>query len=538
VSDQRAVLLRHSTDPLIFGSVFTLVAIILLASVVDTEQTRLALFGLQDAIVENFAWLLSLAVSAMLVLAIWLAASRFGNLRLGADNSLPEYPFFAWLSMLFSAGMGIGLVFYGVAEPVLHFLQPLNAGPLSPAAAREALRYTIFHWGLHAWSIYAILGLALALGHFRYQQPLAIRSTLQPLLGKHTHRWPGKMIDVVAVLGTLFGLATSLGLGAAQIEAGLVQLFQVSAGVNTQVVIIAVITVLATLSLVLGLDKGIRRLSEINLLLAAALMLFVLLAGPTAAILRGIPDNLGNYLQNLPAMSLSTHPFRGLEWQKSWTIFYWAWWLSWAPFVGMFIARISKGRTLREFVVGVLVLPSVLSLLWFGIFGGAALRIELADSAALASIVQDNPALAIYALLEHFPFATFTSVVAILLVAVFFITSSDSGSFVVDMLTSGGNPDPPVIQRIFWASMEGAIAIILLLMGGLGALQAGAVSMGLPFCLILIAVAVALVKRLNAESLNTEPLNTEPASAGMLETQQTMKAAVRGSSAPSSSSIP
>jgi len=254
------------------------------------------------------------------------------------------------------------------------------------------------------------------------------------------------------------------------------------------------------LSLVLGLHKGIRRLSELNLVLAAVLMLFVLLAGPTAAILRGIPDNLGAYLQNLPGMSLSTHPFRSLDWQKSWTIFYWAWWMSWAPFVGMFIARISRGRTIREFVLGVLLLPSILSLLWFGVLGGAALRIELQDSTALAGVVSDNPALAIYALLEYFPLAWLTSVLAMVLVTVFFITSSDSGSFVVDMLCSGGNPNPPVVQRIYWAGLEGLIAIMLLLAGGLSALQAGAVSMGLPFCLILVAIALALMKQLRTEA--------------------------------------
>ncbi|HHX82964.1 MAG TPA: BCCT family transporter, partial [Pseudomonadaceae bacterium] len=419
--------------------------------------------------------------------------------RLGPPDSTPEFAFFPWLAMLFSAGMGIGLVFFGVAEPVLHFLQPPTAEPLSVAAAREAMRYSIFHWGLHAWAIYAVLGLALALFHFRLGQPLAIRSTLAPLLGRHTHRWPGKSIDVLAVLGTLFGLATSLGLGAAQISAGLQQLFGVSEGLATQIWVIVVITFFATLSLVLGLEKGIRRLSELNLVLAGLLLLFVLLIGPTAVLLRGIVDNLGNYLQNLPAMSLSTHPFRGLDWQKSWTIFYWSWWLSWAPFVGVFIARISRGRTLREFVVGVLLLPTLLSLVWFGVFGGAALHIELEDSDALSGVVSENSALAIYVLLEHLPFAELSSFLAMLLVAVFFITSSDSGSFVVDMLTSGGNPNPPVVQRIFWASLEGLIAIMLLLTGGLAALQAGAVSMGLPFALVLLGVAVALVRQLRIE---------------------------------------
>jgi choline/glycine/proline betaine transport protein len=491
---------QQKIDPFIFPVVSGLVCLVLLVALVDIQALGAILSSLQDKVVDYFAWLFALVVTALLGLALWLACSRYGSIRLGTDDSKPEFGFLAWLSMLFSAGMGIGLVFYGVAEPVLHFLQPPTAEPLSLAAAREALRYSIFHWGLHAWGIYAVLGLSLALFHFRYGQALAIRSTLGPFLGRHTHRWPGKLIDTLAVLGTLFGLATSLGLGATQIEAGLVRLFGMEAGVDKQVAIIVVVTLVAMLSLVLGLHKGIRRLSELNLILAAALMLFVLFAGPTAGILRGIPDNLGGYLQNLPGMSLSTHPFRSLDWQKSWTIFYWAWWMSWAPFVGMFIARISRGRTIREFVLGVLLLPSILSLLWFGVLGGAALRIELQDSTALAGVVRDNPALAIYALLEHFPLAWLTSVLAMVLVTVFFITSSDSGSFVVDMLCSGGNPNPPVLQRIYWAGLEGLIAIMLLLAGGLSALQAGAVSMGLPFCLILVAIALALMKQLRTEA--------------------------------------
>lgn len=489
----------RSFDPFIFSVVLTLMGLILLAVLVDIDQVASALFALQSGSVRNFAWLFSLTVTGLLVFAIWLACSRHAGLRLGTDDSRPAYGFIAWLAMLFSAGMGIGLVFFGVAEPVLHFLAPPGSAALTPAAAREAIRLSVFHWGLHAWGIYAVLGLALALFHFRYGQPLAIRSLLQPLLGKATHRSPGKLIDTLAILGTLFGLATSLGLGAAQINAGLLQLFGISISVGTQILIIVVVTLCATLSLVLGLDKGIRRLSEFNMWLAAALLLFVLFAGPTATLLRGIPDSLGNYLQNLPGMSLSTHPFRSLQWQQTWTIFYWAWWLSWAPFVGTFIARISKGRTVREFIAGVLLIPTLVSLLWFNVFGGAALQIELIASDGIATAVQQDPALAIYALLDHYPWPMLTSLLAMVLVTVFFITSSDSGSFVVDMLSSGGHPNPPVWQRIFWASTEGMLAIILLSVGGLTALQAGAVSLGLPFCLLLIAVAYCLLCKLRAE---------------------------------------
>lgn len=495
-----------STDPLIFFSVLGLVLLILLATIIDRQQTGIFLFGLQDAIVEYFAWLFPLTVSGLLVFSLWLVFSRYGQIKLGPDDSKPEFNTIAWISMLFSAGMGIGLVFFGVAEPVLHYLAPLQAAPETVAAAREAMRLSIFHWGLHAWAIYAVLGMALAYYHFRYHQPLAMRSTLAPLLGRQTHRWPGKLVDIFAVLGTLFGLATSLGLGASQINAGLAQLFGTTVSIDTQVIIIVVITLCAMTSLVLGLTKGIRRLSEFNMLLALLLLCFVLIAGPTSALLRGLPDLLGNYLQSLPGLSLSTHPFRNLEWQKSWTIFYWAWWLSWSPFVGMFIARISRGRTIRQFVLGVLFIPTLLSLLWFGIFGGAALRIELFSTGTelpgLADAVQENSATAIYALLANFPFSGMVNSLAIFLVAVFFITSSDSGSFVVDMLTSGGNPNPPVGQRIFWASMEGLLAIILLMLGGLNALQAGAVSMGLPFCLIIIAVVWCLLQKLAMEDKN------------------------------------
>lgn len=504
---ESAAATRLASDPLIFFSVLGLMALILLASILDVEATRGVLLGLQDFIVEQFSWLFSLTVTFLLLFSVWLGLSRFGHIRLGPDDSEPDFTLTGWLSMLFSAGMGIGLVFFGVAEPVLHYIAPPNAEPLTAGAAREAMRITIFHWGLHAWGIYVVLGMALAYFHFRHGEPLAIRSTLQPLLRDRTHRLPGKIIDMLAVLGTLFGLATSLGLGAAQINAGLGRVFGAAVSVESQILIIILITFCAVMSLVLGLDKGIRRLSEFNMVLAALLLLFVLLAGPTAALLRGLPDHLGNYLQGLVGMSLRTDAFRSIEWQKAWTIFYWAWWLSWAPFVGTFIARISRGRTVREFVLGVLLVPTLMSVLWFGVFGGAALRVELFQGGGIAAAVQEDSAIAIYELLRHFPLQEVSSVAAVILVAVFFITSSDSGSFVVDMLTSGGHPNPPVWQRIFWASTEGMLAIILLIVGGLGALQAGAISMGLPFCIVMLLVVVCFLRKLGEEFLE---LDAEP----------------------------
>ena len=500
MNDARGRPAGFTCDPLIFFSVIGLVSIILLVTLADINLARAGLLGLQDLIVGNFSWLFSLTVTFLLGFSIWLGFSRYRFMKLGPDNSKPDFSLVSWLAMLFSAGMGIGLVFYGVAEPILHFTNPPQSDPGTAQAAREAMRLSVFHWGLHAWGIYVVLGLALAYFHFRHGEPLAIRSTLAPLIGKQTHRLPGKLIDMLAVLGTLFGLATSLGLGAAQINAGLFRLFDVSMAVQTQVIIIVCITFCATMSLVLGLNNGIRRLSVFNMILAGILLMFVLIAGPTSALIRGIPDHLGNYLQGIIGMSLRTAPFSSLEWQKSWTIFYWAWWISWAPFVGTFIARISRGRTVGEFVLGALVVPTLMSLVWFGIFGGAALRIELFEGGGIVAAVQQDPAIAIYQLLDHYPLQVLSSITAIILVSIFFITSSDSGSFVVDMLTSGGNPDPPVWQRIFWASMEGLIAIILLVIGGLGALQAGAVSMGLPFCLVLVAVVISLLKKMRQDN--------------------------------------
>ncbi len=489
-----------SADPLIFGLVLAASVAMLALALWDLPALRDLLLGVQAAIAEYFAWLFSLTVTVMLFFVIYIACSRFGDVRLGGPEARPRYSRLSWLSMLFSAGMGIGLVFFGVAEPVLHFLEPPPGTPDDAAAAREALRITLFHWGLHAWAIYAVLGMALAYCHYCRQQPLALRSTLQPLLGSYTHRVPGKLVDTLAVLGTLFGLATSLGLGAIQINAGLNSLFQWPQSVPVQILVIVLVTLAAIASLLAGLDKGIRRLSEANMVLAALLLLFVLLAGPTAALLRGLPDLLGNYLQSALGQGLRTHPFRSIEWQQNWTLFYWAWWLSWAPFVSTFIARISEGRSLREFAIGVLLAPTLIALLWFGIFGGAALREILAGGVQLADVVARDSSMAIFAFIQAFPFQQFTSLITITLVVVFFITSSDSGSLVVDMLASGGNPEPPAWQRVFWASLEGLLAAMLLWIGGLGALQAGAVSMGLPFCVLLLCVMYCLWRALERDT--------------------------------------
>jgi choline/glycine/proline betaine transport protein len=476
---------------------------VLAFSLFDREAAHALFTGSQDWIVTNLGWFLVLGVAVFLGVSIWLAVARTGRIRLAPrEDEAPEFPRLAWLAMLFSAGMGIGLLFYGVAEPILHFAAPPGAPSGPDAAARQALRITLFHWGLHAWGIYALTGLALAYFHHRKGLPLAMRSTLQPILGAWTHRWPGKLVDVLAVFGTLFGLATSLGLGAMQINAGLARLFALPDSLAVQLGLIAGITLCAMLSLVSGLGRGIRRLSELNVGLAALLWAFVLVAGPSAFVLSRLPELLGRYLVELPALTVGSGALGDLGWQKSWTLFYWAWWISWAPFVGIFVARISRGRTIREFVLGVLGVPTVATLLWFGVLGGTALESELHGPGGIASAVEQNVATAIYALLDQLPWADLSSAMAALVVALFFVTSSDSGSYVVDTLTSGGHPDPPVWQRIFWASAEGVVAAVLLAVGGLAALQSAAINTGLPFCAVLLLAAVCLVRAVRSESVD------------------------------------
>lgn len=493
---------RH-TDPFIFITTTVIVALLIIAAFLFLDDLSHWLFAFKTWVVSTFSKLFVLSVTGFTVCCLYLAFSRYGDIKLGDADTQPIFSRTTWFAMLFSAGMGIGLVFYGVAEPILHFADPpFGAAPGTAEAAGEAMGVTLLHWGIHAWGIYALLGLALAYAHHRRQQPLAIRSTLEPLLGCHTHRWPGKIIDIVAVLATLFGLATSLGIGAAQINAGLNRLFGLAIDTPVQISIIVLVTFAATLSLVTGLQRGIRHLSELNMLLAVLLTVFLLLAGPTFSIVSALPGYLVHYAKTIFDMSFFTAVFRsaGAEWREAWTIFYWAWWISWSPFVGTFIARISAGRTVREFLLGVIFVPTVAGFVWFTVFGGAALHLELSSEVSLVKAVNANTATAIFALLDHFPFAPLLDGLTIVLITVFFVTSSDSGSFVVDMLTSGGRPNPPVWQRIFWASLEGIIAAVLLMIGGLKALQAGVISTGLPLCLILIAVVVALLRRLHVDA--------------------------------------
>lgn len=466
----------------------------------------------QNSVASSSGWFLILSANVFLGVVIFFAFSKFGDIRLGGPDAEPEFSTFAWFAMLMSAGMGIGLMYWSVAEPVYHFESPPGlfqaTAASTPAAAREAMGITFFHWGLHPWGIYALVGLALAFFAFNRGLPLTMRSVFFPILGERIYGWPGNVIDILSVLATLFGLATSLGFGAGQINSGLSFLLGIPESPIIQIVLIAIITSFATLSVVSGLDAGVRRLSELNLYIAGIFMAFVLLVGPTTFVLSSFVENLGYYLTVLPGLSFWTESFRGLveanKWQNDWTIFYWGWWISWSPFVGTFIARVSRGRKVREFVVGVLLVPTLLSFLWMSVFGGSALSLALEGMGNLPAAVNENVATALFVMLESFPLTQLSSLVGVLLVVTFFVTSSDSGSLVVDNLTSGGKLDSPVPQRVFWAVAEGVVAAVLLLGGGLQALQTAAIATGLPFAMVLLVMCFSLRQGLARDWLELE----------------------------------
>jgi len=462
---------------------------------------------LQGGISDYAGWFFILLVNVFLVFMFYLAFSKFGYIRLGGSEAKPEFSTGAWFAMLFSAGMGIGILFWSVAEPITHYHSPPLIEADTAEAARNASALTFLHWGLHAWGIYALVGMALAFFAYNRKLPLTIRSVFYPLLGNRIHGPIGNIIDVLAVVATLFGLATSLGLGVQQVSAGLNHLFALPDTVITQVILIVIITLMATTSVVLGIDKGVKVLSEINIRLAALFLLFMVIVGPTLFIFDSFIQNTGYYIQNIVSLSFWTESYSQTNWQNDWTVFYWAWWISWSPFVGMFIARISKGRTVKEFVLGVLIVPSLLTFFWLSAFGGSALYLELNNLFDITSAVEENVATALFVLMEHFPLSFISSLVGVLLVTSFFVTSSDSGSLVVDSITAGGKIDAPVGQRIFWANAEGAVAAVLLLGGGLSALQTAAITTGLPFALVLTIMCYSLYRGLQREHAETLALS-------------------------------
>ncbi len=606
--------------------VFPASALLIIAFVIVTAiipRRALMFFDwLQEGIAGHFAWLYLVAMTGFLVFAIYLCFSRYGHIRLGADDARPEFSTVSWFAMLFSAGMGIGMLFFGVAEPMWHYLAPPDMQGETLPAARNAMGITLFHWCLHPWALYALVGLALAYFSFRRNLPLSFRSVFHPLLGDRIHGRLGDVIDVMAVLATLFGLATSLGLGAKQVNAGLAFVFGLPQSTGMQVILIACITAMAVVSLVSGLNVGVRRLSETNMFLAGFLLLFLFVAGPTVYLLGALVDNTGAYLQRLPESSFWTGSYdepAKADWLASWTVFYWGWWIAWSPFVGMFIARVSKGRTIREFITGVLLVPSTVSLVWMTGFGNAALHQEIypkleavepasavayepdaypvqvldeatglpqtadgewlvaPDAQSVASPVgvlvqqqqealvtrggtpvnyhrgilvyqdttapynptaeerfdgeflsrsdrltlsgyltepvlsssldakMDTTATAMFVMLKGYPLTTLTALIGTLSIVLFFVTSSDSASLVADIIASGGSPDPTTGTRLFWGILEGILASVLLLAGGLKALQTGAISIGLPFCLLIIVMCFSLVQGLRSDPLIRQP---------------------------------
>lgn len=455
-------------------------------------------FGIMQTAISTYTgWFFVLTMNVILICGLLFMFSRFGDIRLGGDEAETEFSTLAWFAMLFSAGMGIGLLFYGVAEPMFHFISsPFSDTPGSAEAARRAMDLTFLHWGLHPWSVYALVGLSLAFFSFNKGYPLTIRSAFVPLLGDKVNGPLGYAIDISATVATLFGVATSLGVGVQQVNAGLFHIFGIPQTTNVQLILICGITLIATYSVVRGLDAGIRKLSEINIALALALMFFVLLLGPTLFILNALVENIGIYLQNFMQLSTWNETYENSSWQNGWTVFYWGWWIGWSPFVGMFIARISKGRTIREFIAGVLLVPTLVTFVWITVFGNSALFIDMFGGGGIAKAVQENVPVSLFVLLEHFPFSSVTSVLGIVVVITFFVTSSDSGSLVIDIITANGNQDPPIPQRVFWALTEGAVAAALLYGGGLIALQTATIASGLPFGVILLFMVYSLFKGL------------------------------------------
>ncbi|MGM0443854.1 MAG: BCCT family transporter [Fibrobacterota bacterium] len=482
----------------------SILAVFIMLTLMFRNQSEVFFSSLLDSITGSAGWFLVLSANLFIVASLFFAFSRFGKIRIGGKDALPEFSRPAWFAMLLSAGMGIGLMFWSVGEPIFHFASPspmfAEVLPGTSEAAQSAMGVTFFHWGLHPWGIYAIVGLGLAFFAYNRGLPLTIRSVFYPLLGDKIYGFWGNLIDVFSVLATLTGLATSLGLGVAQVNAGLNYLFNVEISTGVQVLLIAIITGLATISVVLGLDGGVKRLSEMNMGLAGVFLVFVLIAGPTAYIMSGFTQNIGFYLSRLPELSFWTETFKDSNWQGGWTIFYWAWWISWSPFVGMFIARVSKGRTVREFIISVMLIPTLLSFIWMSVFGGSAIHLEAAGIVDITAAVNSDVSTALFVMLKAFPLSSILSFVGIILVVVFFITSSDSGSLVVDHLTSGGKLDSPVPQRVFWAVMEGVVAAILLIGGGLETLQTASVTTGLPFALILIFMIYSLYLAFSQEA--------------------------------------
>jgi len=478
-----------------YPSLIFILAFVLL-SILGGEPVRVFFDKTAYLVTESTGWLFILGVNLFVVICLYIAFSKYGKHRLGGKHAKPEFTVFSWFAMLFSAGMGIGLLYFSVSEPITHFANPPIPVDSVKDRAIQALDFTFLHYGLHAWAIYCIVGLSLAYYGFSKKLPFSLRSIFFPVLGRKIFGKTGDIIDVIAVVATLFGLATSLGFGARQIATGLNYLFGVDPGQGTQISIIVIITLIATISVVTGLKKGVKFLSRLNLFIALIFLVSMLFLSDALSIIRIFVESTGQYFARFIELGTFSSAYVDSSWQNDWTVFYWAWWIAWSPFVGMFIARVSKGRTVREFVLGVLLVPTLMTFFWISVFGGSALSLEMENPGLLSEIILSDSSTSLFVFLQEFPLPALTSFLGIFMVAVFFVTSSDSGSLVIDSITAGGKLDAPVGQRILWALTEGAVAIALLLGGGLKAMQTASVSTGILFLFVIFVMVYSLLKSL------------------------------------------
>ena len=495
-----------NVNPNVFFSTVAIISIFLVVVVLAPNSFELITKNLNQWVTDSFSWFYVLSVAIFLILLIYIALSDMGKIKLGPDHSQPNYSNASWFALLFTAGMGIGLMFFGVAEPVMHYVSPPEGAGETIQAAQQSMRVTFFHWGFHAWAIYTVVGLALAYFAYRHNLPLKIRSALYPIIGEKIYGPIGDAVDTFATIGTVFGVATTLGFGVTQINSGLNYLFGIQQATSTQVILIIVVSTMASMSVFLGLDKGIKRLSELNLILVLTLLLFVFFASSSIYLLQTTIQNAGQYVSNLFAMTFNLYAYQPNGWIGGWTIMYWAWWISWSPFVGMFIARVSKGRSIREFIVGVLLIPTGFTLIWMGFMGNAALYSILHEANhSLVVAVQRDSSVALFAFLHSLPFSSVMSLLATCLVMLFFVTSADSGALVTDYLTAKSE-NSPIWQRLFWTVLMAVLAIVLLLVGGLGALQSATMMSALPVTFIMLLICWGLVKALRLDVIKMNAL--------------------------------
>lgn len=500
---------KFAVNQTVFAASAIISVLLILLTIVFPSASEALLGNSLRWVSDHFGWYYMLVVAAYGIFSLFVGISRYGDIKLGQDQDKPDFPFLAWAAMLFSAGIGIDLLFFGVSEPLTHYLTPNIGEGGTPEAARAAMVQTFLHWGLHGWGIYALIGMALAYFAYRKNLPLALRSALIPVFGeKRANGWLGSTVDIFGVVCTLLGIATSLGIGVLQANAGLSHVFGIESSKLVQAVIILAVTVAAGLSAMSGVDKGVRRLSEINMLGATFVLIALLVLGPTVFLLNGLADNIGSYFQNVVQKTFQTYAYegsKGEEWKSAWTIFFWAWWVAWAPFVGLFIARISRGRTLREFVFGVMFIPLGFIFAWFSIFGNSAIDLVNSGQAAdLAKVALNEPAMGMFLLFEHYPLSGLWSTLAVVIGLIFFVTSADSGALVLANLSSknlAGGADAPVWLRLFWAAATGLVTLGLLFAGGFSSLQSVSVVAGLPFSLILVVYMIAMWSSLRQEGM-------------------------------------